>query len=84
MDLRLRDFKGSFAVYRSRLIWPALALFFVGGAVCGFNPSADHGRQLVQEKQIMSGQPEGQVNDSKDREGGASSPETETATFALG
>jgi peptidoglycan/LPS O-acetylase OafA/YrhL len=84
MDSLQRNWRKSFAARRNRLIWPALVLFLVGGAICSFNPSADVGQQSIRGEQNMKSQSAGQANQNTDLQGGAASPEAETATFALG
>ncbi len=84
MDFPKRRLKELFAVPRRRLIWPSLVLFFVGSAICSFNPPADDGQQIIRRGNIMNSQSEGQTSERTDLRSGAASSETETATFALG
>ncbi|MFZ2446035.1 MAG: hypothetical protein WAW37_06740 [Syntrophobacteraceae bacterium] len=79
-----RRVKESFVVPRRRLIWASLVLFFVGGAICSFNPPADDGQRMIRREHIMESQTEGKTSGRTDLKGGAASAGIETATFALG
>jgi hypothetical protein len=67
----LRVFKGEFKMAfmqkritelvfapRSRLIWLALAGFFLGSALCPFNPPSEDGLQQIKQGTTMNGQSE--------------------------
>jgi hypothetical protein len=70
----------------TRLIWLALAGFFLGSAFCPFNPPGDHGASSVKQGEIMNSTAENTATmENRHLEGPA--PQTrqiETATFALG
>jgi hypothetical protein len=71
---------------RARIIWLALAGFFLGSALCPFNPPGDNGEQSVKQGEIMNSVSENQVN-MESKPFSRPTPETrqiETATFALG
>ncbi len=77
--------KGLSGTTGRRLIWTALVLFSVGGAICSFNPPADNGRPPMKEEQAMNTQSEevragGEIGTGD----GAAPSQIETATFALG
>ena len=71
---------------RSRIIWLALAGFFLGSALCPFNPPAEDGPQPMKQGEIMNSPSESQTSvENKHFDGSASATgEIETATFALG
>ncbi len=71
---------------RSRLVWLALAGFFLGSALCPFNPPAQDGPQQTKQGEIMniaSEIPANMDNQHLARSAPATG-EIETATFALG
>ncbi|MHC1726762.1 MAG: hypothetical protein AB9866_12260 [Syntrophobacteraceae bacterium] len=76
--------KESIAAPRSRFIWAALVLFFIGSAICSFNPPADDGQKLIRGEQTMNSQSGSQANERTDLKSGVASSGIETATFALG
>ena len=84
MALKSRKLRDSFAGPGCRLVWPALVLFFVGGAICSFNPPAIDGQQFIKGEQIVNDKSESQANEKTGVKSGGSSAEIETATFALG
>ena len=71
---------------RSRIIWLALAGFFLGSALCPFNPPAEDGPQAMKQGEIMNSPSEVPANmDNQHLTRSASATgEIETATFALG
>jgi len=71
---------------RSRIVWLALAGFFLGSALCPFNPPAEDSPKPMKQGEIMNSASEIQVNmDNQHLTGSASATgEIETATFALG
>ncbi len=83
MAFPLQRFKGSSGAPAGRLTWLALVLFFVGGAICSFNPPADDG-QHIKGEHVMNTQSESRANEGTDLKGGGGQSEIETATFALG
>ena len=71
---------------RSRIIWLALAGFFLGSALCPFNPPAEDGLQPMKQGEIMNSPsqiPTNMDNQHLTRSASATG-EIETATFALG
>jgi len=70
----------------TRIVWLALAGFFLGSALCPFNPPNDHGSQSVKEGEIMNTSAESLTTiDNKHFLGPAPEKrQIETATFALG
>lgn len=79
-----QNLKDSSAAPRGKLIWAALILFFVGAAICSFNPPSDSVRQIIQGEKTMNSIPENPKTGATDLKNGATSPESMTATFALG
>jgi len=71
---------------RARLIWLALAGFFLGSALCPFNPPAGDRPQAMKEGQVMNSPSESNASvETQHLYGLASaSSQIETATFALG
>ncbi len=71
---------------RARFIWLALAGFFLGSALCPFNPPSEDGPKQIKQGEIMNNPSESRMNIENMRLNRlASAPsETETATFALG
>jgi hypothetical protein len=71
---------------RSRIVWLALAGFFLGSALCPFNPPAQDGPQQMKQGEIMNSPSESQTRvENKHFDGLPSATgEIETATFALG
>ncbi len=70
----------------SRLIWLALGGFFLGSALCPFDPPADNGAQFVRQGEIMNNPSENRVN-MESKQFHRLAPQTgqvETAAFALG
>lgn len=84
MDFPSRKSKESSDSRRSRLLWPALVFFFVGSAICSFNPPANNGQQVVEGEQAMNSRSEGHEKERTDLKGGLAPSQIETATFALG
>jgi hypothetical protein len=76
--------KDSFAAPRGKLIWAALILFFVGAAICSFNPPSDSVRQIIQGEKTMNSIPENPTTGAADLDNNGPSPESMTATFAFG
>ncbi len=70
----------------ARIIWLALAGFFLGSALCPFNPPAGEQPQAMKERETMNSPLESKTSaDNHQFNGLASAPsEVETATFALG
>jgi hypothetical protein len=70
----------------SRLIWLALAGFFLGSALCPFNPPAQDGPQPVKQGEIMNSASEVRTDIENEHLNrlASSTGEIETATFALG
>ncbi len=85
MDSPKKRFAVLFATRRNRMIWLALVGFFVGSAICPFNPPArDETQSMRAEEAIRYSS-----NDNRNKErtmpaSEAKSQEFETATFALG
>ncbi len=77
---------GFFKAPVSRLIWPALALFLLGNALCPFNPPSGDRAQVSQGRETMNTPVENQPQNDKTQFMGIASPTSEfqTATFALG
>ncbi len=71
---------------RSRVIWLALAGFFLGSALCPFNPPAEDGPQPMKQETIMNSPSESQTSVEKKHFTGLASAtgEMQTATFSLG
>jgi len=71
---------------RSRIVWLALAGFFLGSALCPFNPPAQDGLQPVKEGEIMNSASEVRTDIENEHLNrlASSTGEIETATFALG
>jgi hypothetical protein len=71
---------------RTRLIWLALAGFFLGSAFCPFNPPAADQPQVMKESEVMNSPSESSASVQTQHFNGlaSASSETETATFALG
>lgn len=71
---------------RARLIWLALAGFFLGSALCPFNPPAADQPQTIREDEVMNSPSESRVSVETQRLNtlASTSSEIETATFALG
>lgn len=71
---------------RARLIWLALAGFFLGSALCPFNPPAADQPQTMKESEVMNSPLESKASEETQHFGGLApaSSEIETATFALG
>ncbi|MGO8944533.1 MAG: hypothetical protein ACLQJ7_12780 [Syntrophobacteraceae bacterium] len=71
---------------RSRIVWLALAGFFLGSALCPFNPPAEDGTQQIKQGEIMNSPSE--IPATMDNQHlvrpVATTAEIETATFALG
>lgn len=70
---------------RSRIVWLALAGFFLGSALCPFNPPAQEGPKIIKQGDKMNSASEimAKVEDQHFTPS-ASTGEIETATFALG
>jgi hypothetical protein len=83
MPKRLKELVSS---SRARLIWLALAAFFLGSALCPFNPPAGGRPNSMKEREAMNSPSEGRTNVENEHFNGlaAASSEIETATFALG
>jgi hypothetical protein len=84
MTFASQKFKELFSAPRSKLIWSALILFFVGAAICSFNPPADSVRQTMKGVETMNSKPESQKAVNTGLKNNPTPSETETATFALG
>lgn len=71
---------------RTRPIWLALAAFFLGSALCPFNPPAGDQADTAQKGEVMKSPSESRVDDENRHRNGSmsASSETQTATFALG
>jgi hypothetical protein len=71
---------------KARLIWIALSGFFLGSALCPFNPPSGNGPQSIKQEETMNSQAENLKNiESKHFDSPApATGEIETATFALG
>ena len=71
---------------RARLIWLALAGFFLGSALCPFNPPAADQPQTMKESEVMNSPLESKASEETQHFSGLApaSSEIETATFALG
>lgn len=71
---------------RARLIWLALAGFFLGSALCPFNPPAADQLDSLKERAAMNSPSESLTNVENKHFNGltSTSSEIETATFALG
>jgi hypothetical protein len=71
---------------RARLIWLALAGFFLGSALCPFNPPAADQPQAMKESEVMNSPSESKASEETQHFNGlaSASSEIETATFALG
>ncbi len=71
---------------RAGLIWLALAGFFLGSALCPFNPPVDDRPNSVKEGKKMNTTSESRTNieNTHVNASASTSPEIETATFALG
>ena len=71
---------------RARLIWLALAGFFLGSALCPFNPPAGDQPQTMKESEEMNSPSESKASVETQHFNGlaSASSEIETATFALG
>jgi hypothetical protein len=71
---------------RSRIIWLALAGFFLGSALCPFNPPAQDGPQLMKEGEVVNSTSEilANTDDELLNRSALAAGEIETATFALG
>ena len=71
---------------RSRIVWLALAGFFLGSALCPFNPPAEDGQQKMKQGEIMNSPSESQTSVENKHFAGLTSAtvEMQTATFALG
>ncbi len=71
---------------RSRIVWLALAGFFLGSALCPFNPPAEDGPQQIKQGEIMNSPSEIQANmdNQKIARPAPAAGQIETATFALG
>ena len=70
----------------ARIIWLALAGFFLGSALCPFDSPGDKGAQSVKQGEIMNSASENRVN-TESKPLNHLVPQTrqvETATFALG
>ncbi len=69
----------------SRLIWLALAGFFLGSALCPFNPPAADEPPAMKGREIMNSPLESKtIEDDQQFNGLAAASEIQTATFALG
>jgi hypothetical protein len=71
---------------RVRVIWLALAGFFLGSALCPFNPPAGDEPHSIKQGETMNAPLENPINTNTillDRQA-MPAPEIETATFALG
>ena len=70
----------------ARIIWMALAGFFLGSAFCPFNPPAADQAQVMKESEVMNSRSESNASVQTQHFKGlaSTSSETETATFALG
>jgi len=79
-----QKFKDSFAAPKGKLIWAALILFFVGAAICSFNPPSDGVPQIIQGEQTMNSILKNQTTGTVDLNNNGPSPESMTATFAFG
>jgi hypothetical protein len=71
---------------RVKVVWLALAGFFLGSALCPFNPPAAERQDSFRETTAMNSGSEGSTNmgDKSFNGPSATSSEIETATFALG
>jgi hypothetical protein len=71
---------------RTRIIWLALAGFFLGSALCPFNPPAGDQPQTTKASEEMNRPSESQasVETQHFNRLASASSEIETATFALG
>jgi len=71
---------------RARLIWLAVAAFFLGSAFCPFNPSAGDQPQTMKESEVMNSPLESKASEEMLHFNGLApaSSKMETATFALG
>ena len=71
---------------KAGLIWLALAGFFLGSALCPFNPPTGAQPDSAKERTTMNSQSESMTNVENKQFNGLTSvsPEIETATFALG
>ncbi len=71
---------------RARLIWLALAGFFLGSALCPFNPPAPDQPQTIREDEVMNSPSESLASVETQRLNtlASTSSKIETATFALG
>ncbi len=71
---------------RSRIVWLALAGFFLGSALCPFNPPAEHGPQQMKQGEIMNSPSEipAHMDNQPLARLASATGEIETATFALG
>ncbi len=84
MAIPIKDLKKFFLAPGSRRIWPVLILFFVGSAICAFNPPAGDRQQSVKEVQVMDNTYDQHLSETTDLKTGAMPAGFETATFALG
>jgi hypothetical protein len=71
---------------RARLIWLAVAAFFLGSAFCPFNPPAGDQPQTTKESESMNSLSESKAGVETQHFNGlvSAASEIETATFALG
>jgi hypothetical protein len=71
---------------RARLIWIALAGFFLGSALCPFNPPARDGQQSEKQGETMNNPAQDLTNIEKEHfdTPAPATREIQTATFALG
>ena len=71
---------------RAKLIWLALVGFFLGSALCAFNPPADERQYSMKMGETMNNPSGSRINSENMRLSGlaSASSEIETATFALG
>jgi hypothetical protein len=68
-----------------RIVWLALAAFFLGSALCPFNPPVDDRSNSVKDGKYMNTAAESSTNiENEHLKAVSMSQEIETATFALG
>ncbi len=68
-----------------RFIWLALAAFFLGSALCPFDPPVEDRSHSVKEENHMNSTAESSTNiENEHLKAASASPEFGTATFALG
>ncbi len=85
MDFPESRFTRFYTTPRNRLIWLALVGFFVGSAICPFNPPAPDGQKSMNTEETLTNPSNDNINKERIMSAiGAKSPEIETATFALG